>query len=94
MIFGVGKTTQARLERDGFRLIRDLQKADERELMRRYGSEGLRLARLAHGVDERPVSPERETKSVSAETTFNRDRAAFRALERQLWELSVPAPVP
>jgi len=88
LIFGVGKTTQARLERDGFRLIRDLQKADERELMRRYGSEGLRLARLAHGVDERPVSPERETKSVSAETTFNRDRAAFRALERQLWELS------
>ena len=88
LIFGVGKTTQARLERDGFRLIRDLQKADERDLMRRYGSEGLRLARLAHGLDERPVSPECETKSVSAETTFNRDRAAFRALERQLWELS------
>jgi DNA polymerase-4 len=88
LIFGVGKTTQARLERDGFRLIRDLQKADERELMRRYGSEGLRLARLAHGIDNRPVSPERETKSVSAETTFNRDLADFRALERQLWELS------
>jgi len=88
LIFGVGKTTQARLERDGFRLIRDLQKADERELMRRYGAEGLRLARLAHGIDNRPVSPERETKSVSAETTFNRDLAAFRALERQLWELS------
>ena len=88
LIFGVGKTTEARLERDGFRLIRDLQKADERELMRRYGSEGLRLARLAHGIDNRPISPERETKSVSAETTFNRDLADFRALERQLWELS------
>jgi DNA polymerase-4 len=88
LIFGVGKTTQARLERDGFMLIRDLQKADERELLRRYGAEGLRLARLAHGIDDRPVSPERETKSVSAETTFNRDLTAFRALERQLWELS------
>ena len=87
LIFGVGKTTQARLERDGFRLIADLQKADERELMRRYGAEGLRLARLARGIDDRQVNPERETKSVSAETTFNRDLASFRALERQLWEL-------
>jgi DNA polymerase-4 len=88
LIFGVGKITQARLERDGFRLIRDLQQGNERDLMRRYGSEGLRLARLARGVDDRPVQPERETKSVSAETTFNRDLAAFRALERQIWELS------
>jgi DNA polymerase-4 len=87
LIFGVGKTTQARLERDGFRLIADLQKADERALLRRYGAEGLRLARLARGIDDRPVNPERETKSVSAETTFNRDLASLRALERQLWEL-------
>jgi DNA polymerase-4 len=87
-IFGVGKVTQMRLERDGFRLIRDLQKADERDLMRRYGAEGLRLARLARGIDDRAVQPERETKSVSAETTFNRDLATFRPLERQLWELS------
>jgi DNA polymerase-4 len=88
LIFGVGKITAARLERDGFRLIRDLQNANERDLMRRYGAEGLRLARLARGIDDRPVQPERETKSVSAETTFNRDLAAFRALEQQLWELS------
>jgi DNA polymerase-4 len=86
-IFGVGKTTQARLERDGFRLIRDLQTAPERDLLRRYGSEGLRLGRLARGIDDRPVQPERESKSVSAETTFNRDLASFRSLERQLWDL-------
>jgi DNA polymerase-4 len=87
-IYGVGKMTQSHLERDGFRLIGDLQKADERALMRRYGAEGLRLARLAHGIDDRPVNPERETKSVSAETTFNRDLASYGALERQLWQLS------
>jgi DNA polymerase IV len=84
----VGKITQSHLERDGFRLIGDLQQADERVLMRRYGAEGLRLSRLARGIDDRPVNPERETKSVSAETTFNRDLASYRALERQLWDLS------
>src|SRR5262249_36932327 len=72
-IYGVGRVTQERLARDGLRLIADLQKAGETELMRRYGSEGRRLARLALGLDARDVSPDRETKSVSAETTFNHD---------------------
>ena len=87
-IFGVGKATQARFARDGFRLIADLQQVEERELMRRYGAEGQRLARLCRGIDPRPVNPARERKSVSAETTFERDLSSFRPLERRLWELS------
>jgi DNA polymerase-4 len=87
-IFGVGQVTQARLARDGFRLIADLQKADSTDLMRRYGEEGLRLSRLARGIDARRVSPDRETKSVSAETTFDSDIAGFRPLERRLWLLT------
>jgi DNA polymerase-4 len=86
-IFGVGKSTQARLSRDGFRSMADLQRADERDLARRYGSEGLRLARLSRGIDVRPVRAEREAKSVSAETTFDQDIAAFASLERRLWSL-------
>jgi DNA polymerase-4 len=88
VIFGVGQVTQARLARDGFRLIADLQKADSTDLMRRYGEEGLRLSRLARGIDARRVSPDRETKSVSAETTFDSDIAGFRPLERRLWLLT------
>jgi DNA polymerase IV len=84
-IFGVGKVSAARLARDGFGRIGDLQKTSEVELMRRYGEEGRRLARLARGIDQRKVSAERETKSVSAETTFDRDIAEFHALERILW---------
>jgi DNA polymerase-4 len=84
-IFGVGKANAARFARDGFHRIADLQKASEIELMRRYGEEGRRLARLARGIDERPVSADRETKSVSSETTFTRDIADFHALERILW---------
>jgi DNA polymerase-4 len=87
-IYGVGKAMEARLQNDGYRLISDLQRADEIDLMRRYGVEGRRLARLAHGRDVRVVDPSRETKSVSAETTFNKDIADFTALERILWALS------
>jgi DNA polymerase IV len=84
-IFGVGKVSAARYARDGFAHIGDLQKKSEVELMRRYGEEGRRLARLARGIDQRKVSADRETKSVSTETTFDRDISAFRALERILW---------
>jgi DNA polymerase-4 len=86
-IWGVGKATGDALAREGFRLIADLQCADETDLMRRFGTEGRRLARLARGEDSREVSPERETKSVSAETTFESDIAGFRELERTLWRL-------
>jgi len=88
LIFGVGKIAQQRLARDGLHTIGDLQRAGERELRRRHGAEGARLFRLAHGLDDRPVHAEREAKSISAETTFDRDIADFRPLELRLWRLS------
>jgi DNA polymerase-4 len=87
-IFGVGKAMQTRLAREGLRTIADLQRADETTLMRHFGAEGLRLARLSRGIDARGVNAERETKSVSAETTFERDIGTFRVLERRLWTLA------
>jgi DNA polymerase IV len=87
-IFGVGKVAGARLAADGFRTVGDLQRASAADLARRYGTEGTRLGRLAHGIDDRPVRAERETKSVSAETTFDQDLSEFRQLELRLWRLS------
>jgi DNA polymerase-4 len=87
-IFGVGKVAQARLATQGFRTIGDLQRAGEAELARRFGPEGARLARLAYGLDDRRVSPERESKSVSAETTFDTDIADRRQLELRLFRLA------
>jgi DNA polymerase-4 len=84
-IYGVGKVAAARFAKDGYHLIADLQRADEAELMRRYGVEGQRLSRLARGVDVRAVDPVRERKSVSAENTFETDIASFRPLEKRLW---------
>jgi DNA polymerase IV len=88
LIFGIGKMAQQRLARDGLRTIGDLQRASESELRRRYGVEGARLARLARGLDDRPVRAEREAKSISAETTFDHDIADFRPLELRLWRLA------
>ena len=88
IIFGIGKVAQERLARDGFRTVADLQKHDETELMRRLGAEGQRLSRLSRGIDHRKVVPDRDAKSISAETTFNHDIAEMRPLEKILWDLS------
>jgi DNA polymerase-4 len=88
IIPGVGKVTQERLARDGLRLIGDIQRRPEADLARRYGEEGLRLARLARGEDRRAVKPERDTKSVSAETTFDQDIADPEQLVPVLLRLS------
>src|SRR5436309_2068840 len=86
-IWGVGKVSAARLQRDGYETIADLQRADETDLMKRYGVEGRRLWRLSRGIDDRSVNPERESKSVSAETTFGEDIASYKPLEKILWSL-------
>jgi len=88
LIWGVGKAMQVRLAADGIQTIGALQRLDETELTRRYGSMGLRLARLSHARDTRTVDPSGETKSVSAETTFNEDIADPHALKAVLRTLS------
>jgi DNA polymerase-4 len=80
-IWGVGKAMQARLAADGIRLIGTLQRMDETVLAKRYGSMGLRLARLSRADDRRPVNPRGEAKSVSAETTFDTDIADLHELQ-------------
>jgi DNA polymerase IV len=72
-LWGVGRIGRERLERLGFRTLGDLQRIDERQAVSRLGDDGLRLWRLAQGRDDRAVKAERETKSVSSESTFDRD---------------------
>ncbi len=86
-IFGVGPATEARLAQRGFRLIGDLQRADETDLMRQLGPEGRRLWRLARGIDDRRVIAERDAKSISNETTFETDARNLATLEKVLWRL-------
>ena len=83
-IWGVGKVAQTRLNQAGLRLIGDIQALDEATMFARHGPEGGRLWRLAHGRDDRRVTPERDTKSISAETTFDVDSADKEHLTRTL----------
>jgi DNA polymerase-4 len=82
---GAGKVTQARLERDGITIIGQLQDADPKDLASRYGATGLWLHRMANAQDSRPVDPGGEMKSISSETTFDKDLSSYTALESILW---------
>ena len=87
-IWGVGKAMQDHLAKDGITMIGQLQSMDRNELMRRYHSMGLRLYHLSRGEDDRHVSTAGQSKSISAETTFNTDISDCAELERILWPLA------
>ncbi|HSK34541.1 MAG TPA: DNA polymerase IV, partial [Propionicimonas sp.] len=73
---GVGPATMERLARLGVSTIADLQQLSQAEVVRELGkSSGEHLYRLARADDDRPVEPERETKSISVEDTFEHDIA-------------------
>ncbi|MFN7169116.1 MAG: DNA polymerase IV [Pannonibacter sp.] len=88
VIWGVGKVFQARLAADGLTTIGQLQQMDPSDLIRRYGTMGIRLAKLCQGEDDRSVTPSRPAKSVSAETTFNTDLVSLGDLRPVLRDLS------
>lgn len=71
---GVGPATFDRLARLGVGTVADLQQASEHELVRELGrAAGTGLYALAHARDDRPVTAEREAKSISVEDTFDTD---------------------
>ena len=73
-IGGAGPATVERLRRVGIESVAQLAAADEADLVSLLGSaHGRGLWLLARGIDERPVVPVREAKSVSAEETFPTD---------------------
>jgi DNA polymerase IV len=87
-LWGVGPKTAERLHKMDVQTIGDLTRWSERDLMLRFGKLGYDLARRARGLDDRPVETERETKSVSAETTFIRDIDDVTELKRTLRQLA------
>jgi DNA polymerase-4 len=88
IIPGIGSAAQARLSKAGVTLISHLRDTSLRTLFEALGRDSQRLSKLAWGEDSRPVTPERETKSISAETTFDTDLRSFEDLEPVLWRLS------
>jgi DNA polymerase IV len=87
-IWGVGPAFEASLAKAGITMIGQLQDMELGDLMRRFGSMGQRLYHLSRGEDERNVTVGHETKSVSAETTFDTDLRGFDQLVAPMRALS------
>ena len=84
-LWGVGPATLSRLERFGVETIGDLAAIPEASLIEALGrAHGHQLHELACGQDDRPVEPDRETKSIGQEETFPRDVADKEALAQEV----------
>jgi DNA polymerase-4 len=82
---GVGPVTAEKLDRLGIQTVADLRRASANELRREVGQAwATELARLSVADDDRPVSPEREVKSISVEDTFDADIADMDVLEAKV----------
>jgi DNA polymerase-4 len=74
VIPGVGPVTAEKLQRIGVRTVADLRRVSTNELAQILGKAHAQgLSDLAYARDDRPVEPERETKSISVEDTFETD---------------------
>ena len=83
-LWGVGPATAHRLERFGVRTVADLRRMPAGFFADKTAGVGETLRRLAHGLDDRPVVPDREAKSVGHEHTFGVDAADLAELRRTL----------
>ncbi|WP_370301528.1 DNA polymerase IV [Alkalimarinus coralli] len=83
-INGVGKVTEAKLNRMGIETCGDLQAYSEAELVKTFGRYGTRLFAVSRGVDNRPVQTSRERKSISVEHTFSDDLVGIDSIVERL----------
>jgi len=88
---GVGQVTESRMKAVGVSTISDLFNLDLVQLEAHFGRYGMRLHQLARGIDHNPVVPNRASKSISAEDTFERDiplgdtEPLIRRLAEKVW---------
>jgi len=72
-LWGVGKATLPRFEELGLRTFGDVRKLSLEAIRKYFGSAGEDFYRFVRGIDDRPVTTESETRSISTETTFAAD---------------------
>jgi len=82
--FGVGKVTAMKMRNHGILNGSDLKKYDLQELVRWFGKAGAYYYKIARGIDERPVKPDRRRKSISTENTFSKDLLTRQEMNAQL----------
>jgi DNA polymerase IV len=86
--FGVGKVTAEKMKAMGLHTGADLKKLSEHQLIKHFGKPGQFFYQIVRGIDDRPVQPDRETKSVSAEDTFAHDLTTLEEMNEALETIS------
>ncbi len=87
-LWGVGRCASMVFDRLGVRTIGQLRRLRVEVLFDHFGSQGEHFWKLARGVDDRRVVPDREAKSISHETTFASDIDDLEVLRAWLLELT------
>ncbi|MGH8217814.1 MAG: DNA polymerase IV [Steroidobacteraceae bacterium] len=85
---GLGRKAGERVEALGLATLGELRRAPDALLMPIFGRYAPRVRERASGIDDRPVDPDRDERSVSAEDTFERDISDPRALAAELERLA------
>jgi DNA polymerase IV len=91
---GVGKVTEARMEKVGIKTVGDIFAMELLTLEDYFGRWGMRLYELARGIDHNPVISNRIRKQISAEDTFPDDiplpdcESYIRRLSEKVWAAS------
>lgn len=83
-LWGVGAATERRLTEAGFRTIGDIQRAAPGAVEMAVGSQAALLRSLADGIDDRPVRPVREVKSIGDEETYEHDLTDTAEIRRRI----------
>ena len=84
VLFGLGKAAMARLNAAGIESCGDLVSAPDHQVTAILGRNASTIRDLAAGIDPRPVTPDRQAKSISSETTFITDLGTKAELEAEL----------
>ena len=87
-MMGVGSKTAQMLEKMGVTTIGQLAGMNAGLLEHLLGKQGIMMHEVANGIDNRPVEPVRESKSVGRETTFPQDISEQYLLETILFTLT------
>jgi DNA polymerase-4 len=85
---GLGRKTGEKVEMRGIHTFAELRTAPDSVLWPLFGRDTQRMRDRASGLDDRPVDPERDEKSISAEDTFERDLGDPGVLRAKLSQLA------
>jgi DNA polymerase-4 len=88
VIPGIGRETLKQLRQIRVSSVRDLRQAQTRDLEPIFGRFTQKTRDRASGIDNRPVVPSREEKSISAEETFDQDLSRPADMNRELLRLA------